>query len=156
MNEHTSTCSIGEAARAAGLSAKTVRYYESIGLIPKAARRTAAAGTAGSRFYGETDIGRLLFIRQAREVDLGLPEIRELLKIADAGCPGAQPAFAEVLRRHVRGVEERINRLLGLRSAVHRLLSRTHNGNGECCTWESCACMRSEAAPKQSEAGVTP
>lgn len=154
MNTQTGIYSIGEAARAAGLTAKTVRYYESIGLIPKAVRRAAAAGTQGGRLYSEADVGRLRFIRQAREVDLGLPEIRQLLKIADAGCPSAQPAYAEVLRRHVRSVEERINRLLGLRSAVHRLLSRAKSSNGECCTWENCACMRTEAAPKRSEASV--
>lgn len=154
MNEQTGSYSIGEAARAAGLTAKTVRYYESIGLIPKAARRAVAAGTEGSRFYGEVDIGRLRFIRQAREVDLGLPEIRALLKIADAGCPSAQPAYAEVLRRHVRSVEERINRLLGLRSAVHRLLSKTKSEGSACCTWKNCACMRTDAAPERSEASA--
>lgn len=156
MNKRTSTYSIGDAARAAGLSAKTVRYYESIGLIPKAARRMPAAGREGSRFYSDADIGRLRFIRQAREVDLGLPEVRELLKIAGSGCPSSQPGYAEVLRRHVRSVEERINRLLGLRSAVHGLLSRTRSAGGDCCTWESCACMRSDAAPKRSEKHVTP
>ncbi len=154
MNKRTDAYSIGEAARAAGLTAKTVRYYESIGLIPKAARRAAAAGTEGSRLYGEADVGRLRFIRQAREVDLGLPEIRELLKVADAGCPSTQPAYAEVLRRHVRSVEERINRLLGLRSAVHRLLGRANSDSGDSCTWENCACMSTGTAPKRSETSV--
>ena len=81
--------SIGAAARAAGLSAKTIRYYEEIGLIPKAPRRAAGAHTGGDRAYSEADIGRLRFIRHARQVDLGLEDIRELLKIADAGCPSA-------------------------------------------------------------------
>ncbi|HUF79963.1 MAG TPA: MerR family transcriptional regulator [Burkholderiales bacterium] len=90
--------SIGEAANAAGLSARTVRYYEDIGLIPRAPRRSAAARTGGDRLYSEADIGRLRFIRNARHVDLGLEDIRELLKIADAGCPSTHPMYAAVLR----------------------------------------------------------
>lgn len=143
--------SIGDAARAAGLSAKTIRYYEQVGLIPKAPRRAGAAHTGGDRIYSEADIGRLRFIRHARMVDLGLADIRELLKIADAGCPSTHPAYAEVLRRHVRTIDERINHLLGLRGAVHQLLSRRSAADDECCTWETCGCMHARPSPKPSE-----
>lgn len=133
--------SIGEAARAAGLSAKTIRYYEQIGLIPRAPRRAGEARTGGDRVYRDADIGRLRFIRHARLVDLSLGDVRELLKIADAGCPSTHPTYAEVLRRHVRTIDERINHMLVLRGAVHQLLNRAAAADGECCTWETCGCM---------------
>lgn len=160
MSKSTGACAISEAARKAGLSAKTIRYYESIGLIPKATRRAAATGgRQGSRLYGEVDIGRLRFIRQARDVDFSLAEIRELLKVADAGCPSTQPAYATILRRHMRRVEERINRLLALRSAVHGLLRRTNGTPGDCCAWENCGCMHPEPGSMhfaQTRASVPP
>lgn len=133
--------SIGEAARATGLSAKTIRYYEGVGLIPRAQRRAVAARTGGDRVYSPSDIGRLRFIRHARLFDLGLDDVRELLKIADEGCPSTHPAYTEVLRRHVRRIDERINHLLGLRGMVHQLLSRASAAEDGCCTWETCACM---------------
>lgn len=93
---HECGYSIGEAARAAAVNAKTIRYYEDIGLIPRAQRRAADARTGGDRVYRESEIGRLRFIRQARLVDLSLDDIRELLKIADKGCPSTHPAYAEL------------------------------------------------------------
>lgn len=143
--------SIGEAARAAGVSAKTIRYYEQIGLIPKAPRRAGAGHTRGGRIYREADIGRLRFIRDARLIDLSLADIRELLKIADAGCPGTHPAYGKVLRRHVQAIDERINHLLGLRGAVHQLLSQRSAADGECCSWETCGCMHATPASKLGE-----
>ena len=142
MRAKAQAYSIGEAARATGLSAKTIRYYEQVGLIPKAPRRAGAARTAGDRIYSEADVGRLRFIRHARMVDLGLDDIRELLRISEAGCPSTHPAYAAVLRRHVRTIDERINHLLGLRGAVHRLLNRRSAAGDGCCTWETCGCMR--------------
>lgn len=146
---------IGEAARAAALSAKAIRYYEEIGLIPRAQRRTSVARTGGDRVYSEADIGRLRFIRHARLVDLSLADIRELLKIRDAGCPSTHPTYAEVLRRHVRKIDERINHLLGLRSAVHQLLRRRGAAEDACCTWETCDCMHAAPSAKQPETRVT-
>jgi MerR family copper efflux transcriptional regulator len=58
--------SIGEAATAYGLGVKTIRYYEQIGLIPKAARTNVGLHTGGHRLYGEADIGWLRFIWHAR------------------------------------------------------------------------------------------
>lgn len=51
--------SIGDAAKASGLTVKTIRYYEAIGLIPKAARHNSGAHTGGNRVYSEADVGRL-------------------------------------------------------------------------------------------------
>lgn len=65
---------IGEAASASGISAKMIRHYEAIGLIPPAGRRDS-----GYRDYGEDDIHRLRFVRRGRELGFSIERIRALL-----------------------------------------------------------------------------
>lgn len=149
--------SIGQAARASGLTAKTIRYYEEIGLIPKARRRTGTFHTGGDRLYGDADIGRLRFIYHARLVDLSLTDIRELLKLADAGgCPSEDPVYGDVLKRHIRTIDQRINHLLGLRSTVYQLLKGNGSRAGEPCTWDTCTCMEPRFEPEQEDDSGSP
>lgn len=67
---------IGEAAKATGVSAKMIRHYELIGLIPAADRRDS-----NYRDYGHSDLHRLGFIRRARDLGFSIEEIRELLRL---------------------------------------------------------------------------
>ena len=146
--------SIGETAKATGLSIKTIRYYEEIGLIPKAPRRNSGSHTGGNRVYGEADVGRLRFIHHARLLALGLSEIRELIALAEEhGCPGNRPEYRDVFARHLRTISERIDHLVHLRTTMEELMSADRSAGSGACTWETCGCMEPSEAPKTSGAG---
>jgi MerR family transcriptional regulator, copper efflux regulator len=101
---------IGEAARSSGVPAKTIRYYEEIGLIGAATR-----GANGYRDYSEADAQLLRFIRHARGVGFGIGECRKLVALyRDPNRHSrdvkalAQAKIAEIDRRiaefqHMRG-----------------------------------------------------
>ncbi len=76
---------IGEAARASGISAKMLRYYETIGLLPAAGRTEA-----GYRQYGAREVETLCFIRRARDLGLSIERIK-LLRRAVAGSAASEP-----------------------------------------------------------------
>ncbi|UZW54096.1 Cu(I)-responsive transcriptional regulator [Sphingobium sp. JS3065] len=67
---------IGQASKASGVSQRMIRHYEKIGLIPAAARRDS-----GYRDYGDTDVHRLRFIANARDLGFPIEEIRTLLDL---------------------------------------------------------------------------
>lgn len=77
---------IGEVARLTGLPAKTIRYYEAIGLIAEPAREA----TSGYRSYTDADVTRLRFIAGAKQLGLALDEISDILGATDqveVSCP---------------------------------------------------------------------
>ncbi len=100
---------IGELADQLGLNTKTIRYYESIGLLPEPARTPS-----GYRDYDDRAAERLRFIRTAQRLGITLDEIREILAFRDRGD---QPCgyVREVLRRQVDEIDERIAELRQLR-----------------------------------------
>lgn len=143
--------SIGDAAEACGLTVKTIRYYEEIGLIPKAGRTNGGVHTGGHRVYTEAEVGRLRFIHHARLFGLRLSDIRELLALADGkGCPSRQPEYQQILRRHLHEIDERVRHLRGLRTAIEDLVSPARQRKGQKCSWNTCGCMRQHAGSPPS------
>jgi DNA-binding transcriptional MerR regulator len=110
--------SIGRVAEKSGCTPPTIRYYESIGLLPSPAR-----SLSGRRSYGARDVARLAFIRRARDFGFGIAEVRELLAASDApadGCRAARP----VVEEHLRAVRAKRAELMALEKALRTILSR--------------------------------
>lgn len=103
---------IGEVAMVAGLTAKTLRFYEDRGLLP-AAQRAAN----GYRDYGEETVTRLDFIRRSQVAGLTLAQIRDILHIRDAG---QAPCIhvRDLLARQLTALDWQIGELVALRSTV--------------------------------------
>lgn len=82
---------IGEVAERTGLSLRTIRHYEEVGLVIPSAR-----SKGGFRLYTETDVDRLMVIRRMKPLDFSLEEMRDLLEIVDRiGADDAAPAAEE-------------------------------------------------------------
>lgn len=118
---------IGEAARASGVSAKMIRYYESIGLIAPP-RRSAA----GYRFYDERDVQTLRFIRRARDLGFPVEDIGRLLELWRDG----ERSSADVKRlaeQHIAALEERISALQSMQRTLERLARACHGDERPDC-----------------------
>lgn len=100
---------VSKAARAAGLSAKAVRLYESKGLLPHPPRTQA-----GYRLYRDEDITALRFIRQAKTLGLSLHEIRDILDLRRGGTTPC-PHVLALLDEHIRDIDRAITGLRQLR-----------------------------------------
>jgi len=107
---------IGEAARAAELDPRTLRYYEQIGLV-RASRRTSA----GYRLYSGREVEALRFVRRARALGLSLREAGELLTTWARGERPCRELDA-ILRRRLDEVEARIRELRALREEMRGIL----------------------------------
>ena len=79
MTVHTGVYTIGTLAEVTGCTSPTIRYYEEIGLLPKANRRPS-----GQRFYDQSDVRRLTFIRRCRDFGFPIEQVHELVKLADS------------------------------------------------------------------------
>lgn len=93
---------IGAAARASGITAKMIRFYEAEGLLPQADR-----SGSGFRLYFKEDLRRLQFIALARSADIGLAEIRQMVE-------QKQP-LADLL---LRSLDQRAQRIKDVRNAL--------------------------------------
>ncbi|MDP8970878.1 MAG: heavy metal-responsive transcriptional regulator [Actinomycetota bacterium] len=109
---------IGELAARVGVNPRTIRYYESIGLLPQP-QRTAA----GYRSYDEDDLDRLAFVRRATELDLQLDEIREILALREQGHRPCDYVL-HVTRRHLDDLDSRIRQMQRARDELRALIAR--------------------------------
>ncbi|MDE2578808.1 MAG: Cu(I)-responsive transcriptional regulator [Hyphomicrobiales bacterium] len=112
--------SIGQASKSAGVSAKMIRYYESIGLIAPP-RRSAA----GYRFYDEADIRTLRFVRRARDLGFPVEDIGRLLALwRDKDRASAD--VKKLARQRIAELDARIAALASMRRALERLTAHCH------------------------------
>lgn len=147
------TFTVGEIARQADVTPKTVRYYETLGLLPPAER-----SENGYRRYRTEDLNRLVFIQRAKALGLTLEEIGELVSVAEDGrCTLTKAELRQILDRKITNYTQRIEELIASRATFHaaaqRLLAegdKPDDGCPSCATFApNCTCVPTldEAAP---------
>ncbi|WP_020188300.1 helix-turn-helix domain-containing protein [Methylopila sp. 73B] len=119
--------SIGDLSRMTGTKIPTIRYYESIGLMPEPAR-----STGNQRAYDDSHATRLAFVRHARELGFSLDAVRELLALSDD--PARSCAEADrIASEQLIAVRRRIGRLQALETELERMIAGCRHGSiAEC------------------------
>ena len=106
---------VAEVRESTGLSARTLRYYEELGLLPGVRRRAG-----GRRVYGADEIERLRFIQRLKALGLSLADIKDLNAVY--GIEGSTGAMLgrldELLERHFSEINGRIGELMSLRDEI--------------------------------------
>ena len=118
---------IGAVARQSGVPAKTIRYYESVGLIAPAAR-----SAAGYRVYGHRDVETLRFIQRARSLGFSVEDAGNLLAL----WQDRQRSSSEVkalARRRVEDIDRKMAELAEMRASLTDLMQRCHGDQRPDC-----------------------
>ena len=118
---------IGAAARASGVSAKMIRYYESIGLIPDVGR-----SAAGYRVYGQEDVHTLTFISRARDLGFSVAEMGELLALWRDQSRASGDVKAIALK-HVAELEDKARALQAMSRTLRHLAENCHGDHRPHC-----------------------
>jgi MerR family transcriptional regulator, copper efflux regulator len=146
---------IGQASKASGVSAKMIRYYESIDLIPRSARRES-----GYREYGPADVHRLAFVRRARDLGFTIDRIRELLRLWSDGDRSSAEVKAIALE-HMAELKQRARHLNEMAEALKHLASACEGDHRPECPiikgWQEKSPLTCTAPPKPraSEASLS-
>lgn len=118
---------IGQAATRSGVSAKMIRYYESIGLITPPARTAAQY-----RVYADDDVHTLHFVRRSRDLGFSLEETRELLALwRDKSRASAD--VKSLAMAHVRELEEKAAELKAMADTLRHLATHCHGDHRPDC-----------------------
>lgn len=118
---------IGEAADLSGVSAKMIRHYEGIGLIPQAGRTFA-----GYRIYSDTDVHRLRFIRRSRNLGFSIKQIEALLGLWDDRSR-ASAEVKKLAQSHADELAEKISEMQAMQRTLQDLAHRCHGDNRPDC-----------------------
>ena len=118
---------IGEVATKSGLPAKTIRYYEDIGLVEASARREN-----GYRDYDEQDLNLLKFVQRARSLGFTVEECRELLDLYRDRSRASADVKALAIRR-IGDIERKIAELQAMQATLEHLIDKCHGDDRPDC-----------------------
>lgn len=117
---------VGQAAKRSGLPAKTIRYYEEIGLIlPDRAEN-------GYRDYSADDVHRLTFLKRARGLGFSIDDCRQLMTLY-RDKTRASHDVKEIALGHVTAIEEKIAELEAMRATLQTLVKACHGDDRPDC-----------------------
>lgn len=140
---------IGEVARASGVSAKMVRYYETVGLIAPAPRTES-----GYRVYSDSDVHVLQFIRRARAFGLPMERVKELVALwKDSGR--ASRDVKRLALQHVADLRSKVAELTAMADALQELADSCHgNSRPDCPILKDLATEVNDLPPVHSLPGA--
>jgi len=118
---------IGDAAKASGVSAKLIRYYESIGLIPEAGRTAS-----GYRVYTAAEVNTLRFIKRARTLGFSIERIQHLIGLWQDKAR-ASSEVKHIALEHVTELEAKIAEMQAMRDALRELADACHGDHRPDC-----------------------
>ncbi len=118
---------IGAAAKAAGISVKIIRHYESEGILPKAKRTDS-----GYRVYEENDVHIFRFVKKARELGFSLPEVKRLLGLWRNKARKSEEV-KNIANKHIAILDQKIQELEAMKSALQQLARHCHGDHRPEC-----------------------
>ncbi len=141
---------IGEAARAAGVSAKMIRHYEQIGLVPAAARTGS-----GYRQYAERDVSILRFIRQSRRLGFSIDQIAGLLNLWSNSSRTSRQVKT-LAQTHLDALEDKMREISEMHHALQKLVLSCHGNDDPDCVILDELAVDSPVAPDPFSVGSRP
>jgi MerR family copper efflux transcriptional regulator len=124
--KHAGFYNIGQAAAATGVSAKMIRHYEAIGLIPRPERTFA-----NYRIYGENDLHTLRFIKRSRSLGFSMKQIGGLLSLWRGRRPSSQ--VKKLALQHVQELDLRLREMQAMRDTLQGLATHCHGDDRPEC-----------------------
>lgn len=120
-------CTVGEASARSGVSAKMIRHYEQMGLLP-----TANRTEAGYRLYSEDDVHRLRFVRHARDMGFSLKHIEDLLSLWQNKTRTSAQVKA-LAQAHLQTLNQKIAELQAMQQTLSELINCCHGNDRPDC-----------------------
>lgn len=118
---------IGEAARRSGVSAKMVRHYESLGLLPRVGRTDS-----GYRQYSEAEVHTLRFIKRSRELGFSMHEIAELVGLWQ-NRRRSSAGVKRIAQKHADELAQRIEAMQAMQRTLAQLIHGCHGDDRPDC-----------------------
>ena len=118
---------VGQAAALSGISAKMVRHYESLGLLPRVGR-----SDSGYRQYSEAEVHTLRFIKRARDLGFSMTEIAELVALWQ-NRRRASANVKRIAQQHVADLTQRIEAMQAMQRTLNQLLHHCHGDDRPDC-----------------------
>ena len=136
-----SRLTIGRVAKTSGVTAKTIRYYEQIGVLPAPSR-----GVSGYRLYDGPGVERLRFIHRARSLGLPLGQLKTLLTTLNGGPrPPLRPRLRALVREQLNAVNNQIAELELLRQQLEQVFERMQSPTRQ-RAGGACQCLETRSA----------
>jgi Cu(I)-responsive transcriptional regulator len=142
VHSMNATMNIGQAANAASVSAKMIRHYELIGLLPQANR-----SEAGYRLYGQHDVSVLRFIRQSRSLGFSIAQIGDLIGLWGNESRSSRDVKA-MAQRHLADLQAKLHEMAAMKHNLEELIEACHGDDQPICAIINTLAIDSPVQPR--------